>query len=355
MPEGKQTKPIVTKKKPALKETELKNTDVFEVEQIQGESKFVREEQNHSTGNLARHAQHYPVAQLMRMAQVQMVESEMEKKYLLYHIIKQNLEMRQMKRQMSILPVLNDKFADSVGLTSMSPRFQTRRRRAGRERFSSLGRDYTYDTISDGGYCNEDQEDWRMPGKLPYIPEMPELAPTNINWSNAAGQIPSKFDFTREALEFGNVPKNWEDEQIAADFCGNFGNIENPSNTQWEENNSQNQKFNVELFKTEICRSWAKFGLCPYGLSCRFAHGRGELRLRPKPHWKYKTEMCTKYLSGYCPYGSRCYFVHKPNEAMISHERPIGVELHLEQNRDMTRRWQRKPNSFHPCKTHERI
>jgi len=355
MPEGKQTGQIITKKKPELKDTKLKNTDVFEVEQNQGKGKIVREEHNHSQGNLARDAQNYPVAQLMRMAQIQMVESEMEKKYLLYHIIKQNLEMRQMKRQMGILPELNDKFPDSIGLTNMSPRFRTRRRNAGRERFSSLGRDYTYDNSSDGGFSNEDQETWRMPGKLPDIPETPESAPTNINWSNAAEQIPSKLDFTREAFEFGNVRENWEDEQIAAWFSSNLGNTVNPINTPLEENNSQYQKFNAELFKTEICRSWAKFGLCPYGLSCRFAHGRGELRLRPKPHWKYKTEMCTKYLSGYCPYGSRCYFVHKPNEAMISHERPIGVELHLEQNRDMTRRWQRKPNSFHPCKTHERI
>jgi len=287
-----------------------------------------------------------------------MVESEMEKKYLLYHIIKQNYEMKQMKRQMGIIPELSNKFSDSVGLTNMSPRFppmQARRRRVGRERFSSFGRDCTYDNSSDGGFSNEDQEAWRMPVKLPDIPEMPELRP-NINWSNPAEQIPSKkLGFVRDNYEFSNLHETWDDEQVAAWLYDNLGDTLNPMNAQWEENTSQHQKFNIELFKTEICRSWAKFGLCPYGLSCRFAHGRGELRLRPKPHWKYKTEMCKKYLSGYCPYGSRCYFVHKPNEAMLSGERPMGVELHSEQNRDMTRRWQRKPTPFHPCKTQERM
>jgi len=354
MPEGKQTGQIVTKET-ELKDTELKNTDVFEVEQIQGKGEIVREEQNHSQGNLARDAQKYPVAQLMTMAQMQMLESEMEKKYLLYHIVRQNLEMRQMKRQMGILPDLNHKFTDSVGLTSMSQRFRTRRRKTGRERFTSLGRNYTYDNSSNGGFSYENQEAWRMPDKLPDIPETPKLAPTNINWSNAAEQIPSKLDFTKEAFELGNKRENWDDEQITAWYYGNLGDTAHPINTPCEMNNSPDQKFNVELFKTEICRSWAEFGLCPYGSSCRFAHGRGELRLRPKPHWKYKTEMCKKYISGYCPYGSRCYFVHKPDEAIISGKRPMGVELNSEQNRDMTRRWHRKPTPFHPCKTQERI
>merc|ERR1719447_1624082 len=45
----------------------------------------------------------------------------MEKKYLLYHILRQNWEMSQMKLNMGILPELNDKL--SVGLTNISPRF----------------------------------------------------------------------------------------------------------------------------------------------------------------------------------------------------------------------------------------
>merc|ERR550534_3356748 len=130
------------------------------------------------------------------------------------------------------------------------------------------------------------------------------------------------LDYLRDVCELGNLHENWDEDQIAALLPDSMGQADNVMNSAWDENFFQHQKFNVELFKTEICRSWAKFGLCPYGLSCRFAHGRAELRVRPKPHWKYKTEMCKKYLAGYCPYGSRCYFVHKPNEAMITGERP---------------------------------
>merc|ERR1719397_1290481 len=68
--------------------------------------------------------------------------------------------------------------------------------------------------------------------------------------------------------------------------------------------------YDHKLFKTEMCRGWMESGSCSYGNSCCFAHGRHELRIKPKRHWKYKTKLCTKFLSGYCPYGSRCCFVH---------------------------------------------
>jgi len=68
--------------------------------------------------------------------------------------------------------------------------------------------------------------------------------------------------------------------------------------------------YDHKLFKTEMCRGWMELGSCTYGNRCCFAHGRHELRIKPKRHWKYKTKLCTKFLSGYCPYGSRCCFVH---------------------------------------------
>jgi len=356
MPAEKQTGQTV-----AEKNSKLKNPDAYEVKNSWNEGKDPRKEQNHSKGNLPHDAQNYVIAQLMKMAQTRMVESEIEKKYLLYHIIKQSNKMKQMKQQMGILPELINKFPDLVGLANKSPtslHSQARRRRAGRERFRSFGGDYTYDMSSEEGFKEEDQEVLRMLVKLPDVPEMPKrkFGYTNINWSNPAKQIPSKkLDFVRDAYEISNLNKPWDEKQASALLLDNLKDTVNPTNATSEENTSQNQKFDIELFKTEICRSWAKFGLCPYGLSCRFAHGPDELRLRPKPHWKYKTEMCNKYLSGYCPYGSRCYFVHKPHETVMSRERPMRVELHSAQNRDMTRRWQRKPTRFHPCNTQERM
>eukprot|EP01113_Clastostelium_recurvatum_P006040 TRINITY_DN1272_c0_g1_i6.p1 TRINITY_DN1272_c0_g1~~TRINITY_DN1272_c0_g1_i6.p1 ORF type:complete len:301 (+),score=106.39 TRINITY_DN1272_c0_g1_i6:209-1111(+) len=64
------------------------------------------------------------------------------------------------------------------------------------------------------------------------------------------------------------------------------------------------------LYKTELCRSFAETNTCRYGLKCQFAHGRDELRPIIR-HPKYKTEICkTFHTTGTCPYGSRCRFIH---------------------------------------------
>jgi len=361
MSEERQTGQTVEEKQPELKETDLQEpkTTKFEIEEKQSEGNVARDEQNLSEGNLERDITNYPVAQLMRMAKMQMVESEMEKKYLLYHILRQNLEMKRMKRQMGIMPEFNDTL-DSLRLTDIPPLFppagQIRRLKAQRDSSSFVGRDCTYDGSFDGGFSNEDLEAWRIANKIPCIPEASELGPKDHLWSDAAMQMPQmNEEFIGDDYDLGNLYDNWDENQVAAWLYGNQGQGGNAINPSWDEKFSQHQKFNVELFKTEICRSWAKFGLCPYGLSCRFAHGPGELRVRPKPHWKYKTEMCKKYLAGYCPYGSRCYFVHKPEEAMTTEDRPLGVELQTDQNVDMTRRWQRTSIGFHPYNAQERM
>jgi len=64
------------------------------------------------------------------------------------------------------------------------------------------------------------------------------------------------------------------------------------------------------LYKTELCRSFADTGCCKYGHKCQFAHGQHELRpvLR---HPKYKTEICKSFATtGQCSYGARCRFIH---------------------------------------------
>jgi len=38
----------------------------------------------------------------------------------------------------------------------------------------------------------------------------------------------------------------------------------------------------LRLYKTEICRTYSQYEMCPYEHKCRFAHGLGELRSRPR-------------------------------------------------------------------------
>lgn len=69
-----------------------------------------------------------------------------------------------------------------------------------------------------------------------------------------------------------------------------------------------------KLYKTEVCRSWQDYQMCPYGAKCQFAHGDAELR-QVERHRKYKTKKCKKFHSeGVCPFGSRCIFIHEEDE-----------------------------------------
>lgn len=69
-----------------------------------------------------------------------------------------------------------------------------------------------------------------------------------------------------------------------------------------------------KLYKTELCRSWQEYNMCPYGVKCQFAHGEKELR-QVERHRKYKTELCKKFHSeGVCPFGTRCIFIHEEDE-----------------------------------------
>ncbi|GAA6059623.1 hypothetical protein JCM10212_004126 [Sporobolomyces blumeae] len=67
----------------------------------------------------------------------------------------------------------------------------------------------------------------------------------------------------------------------------------------------------LELYKTELCRSWEEKGTCRYGFKCQFAHGREEQREIAR-HPKFKSELCRTFaVQGSCPYGRRCCFIHQ--------------------------------------------
>jgi len=85
------------------------------------------------------------------------------------------------------------------------------------------------------------------------------------------------------------------------------------------------------FFKTRICHKF-RFGNCPKGEYCNYAHGVDEIR-QPPPNWKevagprneewmqfldddrkiiHKMGLCKKYYNGEeCPYGDKCSFRHR--------------------------------------------
>ncbi|KAK6047555.1 hypothetical protein COOONC_14940, partial [Cooperia oncophora] len=114
--------------------------------------------------------------------------------------------------------------------------------------------------------------------------------------------------------------------------------------TDEEREEVQRMKRKDEAFKTALCDAFKKFGFCPYGDACRFAHGDSELRLpaqpRGKAHPKYKTQLCDKFSTfGHCPYGPRCQFIHKLKKGLplIQYERLLAAGQISPEREDETR------------------
>lgn len=68
---------------------------------------------------------------------------------------------------------------------------------------------------------------------------------------------------------------------------------------------------NTQLYKTELCASYMKMGVCPYGGKCQFAHGNDELKQVSRPP-KWRSKPCVNWAKyGACRYGNRCCFKHE--------------------------------------------
>lgn len=313
------------------------------------ERKF-EDEQVHSKVERAVHDMHNSsVSELLRMAEIQMIESEMEKKHkceLLYHMTRQKLEMCQLRKELDTISDLKDYSPvstskhDSNKSTHQSSVFKESHFNRG-DKIGEIagyrGSDNMLNSIIGGGITTKDWEALRMTGKIPDLPGSPELGPNKGPCGNHAGRgkYPEKEN-TRDLLQHYDY---YDTRRTKENFLHGFGGKSRKYDIGISPEESTLSKFNAELYKTEICRSWSEFGLCPYSHNCRYAHGFAELRLKPKPHWKFKTERCKKFLSGYCPYGSRCCFVHRLDEFQKPVGRGARGGAHYAQKMAMTRRW----------------
>lgn len=79
------------------------------------------------------------------------------------------------------------------------------------------------------------------------------------------------------------------------------------------------KKIKSERYKTELCKNFEETGKCNYGKKCEFAHGKMELKEKPKTlnNPRYKSTACSMFFDdGYCPYGRRCIFKHDERESI---------------------------------------
>jgi len=302
------------------------------------------------------------VSDVLRMAKLQLIESEMENKHrseLLYHMTRQKLEMCQLRKELGVLSGVNDtsplstSTRNSYGLSQKSlncksPHMQ--RYTTGTEKTGSLG-DSGFDSNIDDCISNEDGKPLGIAIKVPDLPGSPELVPAKPTWgenvvkencssNNRSEELLSDVSHFNSLYDYGRTKNRYSRGFVSK-------SDEFPARAvHWRNTPS---KFNASLYKTEICRSWSEFGLCPYSHDCHYAHGFAELRVKPKPHWKYKTEMCKKYLNGYCPYGSRCCFVHELNEF----QKPVGPGLRPQRYADQKKaphlRWHGEPAQKYQC------
>ena len=96
--------------------------------------------------------------------------------------------------------------------------------------------------------------------------------------------------------------------------------------------------------KTQLCKNYTQGKMCPFGEGCQFAHGQHELRpsmagpsmsstgyssFAPSPssdsfmapNGKYRTTMCTSMSkSGVCQRGFQCNYAHSPTQLMMARQ-----------------------------------
>jgi len=272
-------------------------------------------------------------AQLLRIMNLKMKNAnEIQlQRNLLLRMVKQNMEMQGLKRELDYSRLLEAESSSAIQST-----YNGLFRQMGHREYRAAEEDESWASGDSIGFSNMEDYSSSLSGEFA---GMAELGGENVCSSRYREKRSSFSKSQQRELMRYLFERYHHVSSSSADLRrnerhkmrSNVGNIK-----------KSNQISNIELFKTEMCRSWTELRMCPYGKFCRFAHGHGELRVRPKPH-KYKTEKCKKFLAGYCPYGSRCCFVHDPNEQHWKPEFTADDEKLSQQSRNMRQRWRSAP------------
>ncbi|WPK25274.1 hypothetical protein PUMCH_002585 [Australozyma saopauloensis] len=114
------------------------------------------------------------------------------------------------------------------------------------------------------------------------------------------------MDFTTEKLPHPHKARNNSVSSTSSSAHSSHSGSSSYSKTS----KATNKSLNTQLYKTELCMSFMKTNVCPYGNKCQFAHGEAELKRVERPsNWRSKPcANWTRY--GSCRYGKRCCFKH---------------------------------------------
>jgi len=321
--------------------------------ELHGEAvSFENESSEYPIDNLPK-LQNLSLEQMLKVSEVQAFENILEKKLqrkhrqeLTKHILRQKKEIRELKRQ---LEFADESFAFNARNLSMP-----------------VSCSQPVSPIPSG--LSELQEltavcDEVVGSDVPDVPLSPELSPLVMGMSMSDGYertlTPAEQDLARQLHELSDYEENWASTITSTmtdkdDFlyCQSAGNMLRHSELKQSLNGFRRSQFSsfgdqpknrrlntqwVDYYKTALCKRWKEFSYCPYGETCRFAHGWRELRMRPIKHKKTKVSTCKKFIAGCCPNGSLCNFSHDVFEKRMT-ERVNDVFSRRHQSLDWTRK-----------------
>ncbi len=121
------------------------------------------------------------------------------------------------------------------------------------------------------------------------------------------------------------------------------------------------QKKTDMLYKTTLCVKFVSYGSCPFGIKCHFAHGVKDLRTaaeeastsamanlsvdeKVKINPAYKTSLCTNYMVGkYCQFADKCQYAHGKHELRDKPKIPPPSEITEELKQKLTQKAKTMP------------
>lgn len=120
-------------------------------------------------------------------------------------------------------------------------------------------------------------------------------------------------------------------KSIYSEYPENYNNKINEKEAKAKNNNANNLASKIKMkkkafelvdknkekqldpkYKTELCKTFEDKKICPYGNSCRFAHGKTDLLVPIEENPKFRVKVCNSFHNdGICMYGQRCHFKHE--------------------------------------------